>query len=310
MTRPSSISQQEIDALAARLTRDQILVLPFFHEVANEVKQADRVRVQTEYFWRRWVPKLGPTLTVLVITLRGYCYYNRLTKERREWCFPEQDTLARDVGVSIDTIQRELKKETAQHFVRREARYRYDSEKRKKVRTADMYFVAMDDPIAEEDEGQLAIAAAERILQEQALRPTPQSAVQVGGQEPPKPQSAVQVGPPKPQIAVHRLATANCGSLNVTLNQILDNVLNVGRDRGRERKDLTEALVEDMLDALGDRHSLGFYRRVAERIPPEIIYRALSETKEEARVGRIRKTKGAFFTDLIKREAQEAGVGL
>ncbi len=45
------------------------------------------------------------------------------TKEKRDWCFPGQETLAKDIGVSSKTIARELKKEIAKNFIRREARY-------------------------------------------------------------------------------------------------------------------------------------------------------------------------------------------
>lgn len=72
----------------------------------------------------------------------------------------------------------------------------------------------------------------------------------------------------------------------------------------------TEALVLQMLDVLGDAHSKNFYRLVAEQCPSQMIYTALSEVKDNAHRGKIKKSKGAFFTDLIKRNAQKEGIKL
>ena len=68
------------------------------------------------------------------------------------------------------------------------------------------------------------------------------------------------------------------------------------------------SLVIEMLDVCRDRHSRAFYRLVAEKVPAELIRAALSETKYQANMGRIRKSRGAFFTDEIQRLARERGI--
>jgi len=65
-----------------------------------------------------------------------------------------------------------------------------------------------------------------------------------------------------------------------------------------------------MLEVCRDRHSRGFYRLLAQKVPAEIIRTALSETKYQATMGRIRKSRGAFFTDEIQRLARERGIDL
>lgn len=146
---------------------DQARMLPFYHDLKNEIVEPDKIVVSSQYFWTKWAPRLGPTLTTLVICLRRHCYYNKLTQERRDWCFPEQATLAREIGVeSTKTIRAALAHPMAAYFVRREARYVYDPNRGKKIRTSDMYFVAMDDPLIPEDEVLLVARAAERLLQE------------------------------------------------------------------------------------------------------------------------------------------------
>ncbi|MBI2940840.1 MAG: hypothetical protein HYY04_10425, partial [Chloroflexi bacterium] len=149
------------------LTPEQARLMPFYHDLRNEIVEPDKVVVATQYFWTRWPPLLGPTLTALVVTLRRHCYYNRITKERRDWCFPEQATLAREIGVdSTKTVRAALTHPFAHYFVRRQPRYLYDPALGKKVRTSDMYFVAMDDPLTPDDEQRLCLRAAERLLAE------------------------------------------------------------------------------------------------------------------------------------------------
>jgi len=67
-------------------------------------------------------------------------------------------------------------------------------------------------------------------------------------------------------------------------------------------------LVLEMLDVCHDRHSRGFYRLDAQKVPEELIRTALSETKYQDRIGRIRKSRGAFFTDQLQRLARERGI--
>ena len=62
-----------------------------------------------------------------------------------------------------------------------------------------------------------------------------------------------------------------------------------------------EYLASEMLALLKDRHSLGYYRLVAEKYQPERIFEALSIVRQEAREGRLRENRGARFVNLIKR---------
>jgi hypothetical protein len=48
----------------------------------------------------------------------------------------------------------------------------------------------------------------------------------------------------------------------------------------------TADLAQQMLEQLGDRHSMGFYRKVAQTVPDHLVHRALSETKEAKHGGR------------------------
>jgi hypothetical protein len=79
------------------------------------------------------------------------------------------------------------------------------------------------------------------------------------------------------------------------------------REESKARGDL---LVEDILDVTGDPKSRGFYGIVARKLDSQTIYRALSETKEAARMGEIRTNRARYFTDLVKRYAAQRSITL
>ncbi len=79
-------------------------------------------------------------------------------------------------------------------------------------------------------------------------------------------------------------------------------------DEAREAE--IEALVEEILRVMGDQENRAFYLRVARLCPPDLLYRVLSEVKEEWQQGLIRTTKGAVFTDKLKRLCRARGIEL
>ena len=71
-----------------------------------------------------------------------------------------------------------------------------------------------------------------------------------------------------------------------------------------------EFIVEDILAVCEDNKSIEFYKKVARTMPESTIHRSLSEVKETRDLGEIKKSKGALFTNLIKKYAQEQGLDL
>ena len=76
-----------------------------------------------------------------------------------------------------------------------------------------------------------------------------------------------------------------------------------------------KGLVQDILQVTGDEHSRPFYTQLAKMVlgkPKlyDLIYQCLSEVRYESHQGFIRTTKGAVFTDRLKRYCQELGIEL
>lgn len=101
------------------------------------------------------------------------------------------------------------------------------------------------------------------------------------------------------------------GNTQYTVLQETDNTVNVTETEFKSDEDeefRTEALVEDILEVTKDKRSKGFYRKVVKKCPAAMIYRALSEVKDTDRMGKIKKSKGAYFTSLIQKFSEEQGI--
>jgi len=60
------MSESEPGAVVA----DEIELRPFYHDIKSTIVQPKQVVVGSRYFWEKWAPRLGPTLTVLIVRLR------------------------------------------------------------------------------------------------------------------------------------------------------------------------------------------------------------------------------------------------
>ncbi len=101
------------------------------------------------------------------------------------------------------------------------------------------------------------------------------------------------------------------GNPQQTVLQETDNTVNVTKTVFKSNEDeefRTEALVEDILEVTKDKRSKGFYRKIVRKCPDAMIYRALSEVKDTDRMGKIKKSKGAYFTSLIQKYSEEQGI--
>jgi hypothetical protein len=69
-----------------------------------------------------------------------------------------------------------------------------------------------------------------------------------------------------------------------------------------------DLLVQDILEICGDSKSELFYRKVADLMPKDLIYRAVAEVREVSKLGQTKRSPGALFTALIKKYATEHGI--
>jgi len=310
----------QIEEWVEKKELDGLELHPVYLDIKNEIIVPEKVAVISQYFLDNWAPRLGPTLTLLIIRLRRYCYYNKLTKEKRDWCYPKHDTLAEEIGVSRWTVIRELQKPMAKHFIKREKRYTYDTRLKKKIRTSDMYYITMDEPLIPEDHERLKEEFLEKISDDEKQNENKlvdlSSNLQLRSEESvenpsPKLQSATKDSCSKLlQESLRLKGTLN----NVNVKNAFDKTFK-NQEEDEDLKIRIRLTVQDMLDTLQDQKSKPFYTLVARKVlqahgDPQLIHRALSEVRAEAMMGNIRKSKGAYFTDLIKRYCEQNGIEL
>jgi len=105
------------------------------------------------------------------------------------------------------------------------------------------------------------------------------------------------------------------GKLDTNYNHTLNNnqLNNVNEDAFYKKKRRTqqkELLSQDIANRLADDHSLGFYRKVVDRVPENLIYQALSEVKDTYLMGRVKKSRGALFNKIIQEKAIKNSIDL
>ena len=71
-----------------------------------------------------------------------------------------------------------------------------------------------------------------------------------------------------------------------------------------------DGFVDLIVKELGDEVSRQWFRNVVLKVPQETINKCLSLTRETAEISGIRKSKGAVFTDHLKRECEQLKISL
>ena len=279
---------------------DLIELEGFYLNARNEIVNPDRYIVSSKYFWDKWVPELGPNLTILIMQLRKHCFYNRTTGEKRDTVFLCLDQLAGECGFSDRTIQREMTNQIATKFIKIIPNYKYDETLQKKVRTSNTYQVVLDDPIHPSDEDKLlqikdkrkSVAVAKTLVNNLNDNLSFRS------------KNSVDNLPPKRQIDGHiygrQIVVDNVSTSFNTLNV---NVQGNNVQKTQEQKPLTpkeEALVEKILAVTKDRKSEPFYKIIARHCSEASIDKAIEDIKTYLTSGRVVKNPGAFFTSRIK----------
>jgi hypothetical protein len=128
-----------------------VFVSPFYHEAKNEITRPNHFVGCSRYLVEKWLPRLGPLGFSLVLYLRSLGYYNPATGERRDCIQINQADLCTVLGVSLDTLQREMKRnEPLGAFVRVQKSYQRQQAGHLQ-REDSIYYIAMDDPLVPED---------------------------------------------------------------------------------------------------------------------------------------------------------------
>lgn len=81
--------------------------------------------------------------------------------------------------------------------------------------------------------------------------------------------------------------------------------LEIRQKKDTDISDENEYMVQELIAQLGDPWSRDYYKKLCATVDENLIYRALSEVKEEMLFGEVKTSKGALFTTKIKRYLSE-----
>ena len=157
------MSTAPVDAALALGDLQDVTVSPFYHSAVNEVTKPSSLVFVSHYFADRWMRELGPLGSALVICLRSKCYHDRSKGELRDRVKIAVPDVAAEIGVSAKTVRRELDTiaeagAPLARFLRVHIVYAPGRTPESVRRDANMYQVAMDDPIHPLDEPDLLTA--------------------------------------------------------------------------------------------------------------------------------------------------------
>lgn len=130
--------------------RKVVLQQAYGSERANIV-QPDKGLFVTKYFLDHWLPLLGHSALIVVMTIRKVCYWNPYTGEKRNIFETEMGELAEQACISVRTLKTVLKNDLIKrYFIRYNVRRVMTPNG---IRTAGIRLqVRMDDPLTPEDQ--------------------------------------------------------------------------------------------------------------------------------------------------------------
>lgn len=193
-------------------TVDTAVVHPYYQTAHTQITEPTRFVAMSHYYRRRWLRQMGPVGTAILLELRGRCYNNPTTGERRDVVVAAQRELAEATGISVDTLQRQLGRSGREDdpkansvlrlFVWTEERYERGGSGRVR-QLENVYHVSMDDPVHPDDEERLEALVEEygRQAREAALRQKDGRKQIIRARDQSSLASHIQ---PEPQIAVLR----------------------------------------------------------------------------------------------------------
>jgi len=198
-------------------------------------------------------------------------------------CYPSQDQVARDLGCS---------RETANRRIRSLLRFRFNGKpiiqalkkRNKQGKWENIYYTIL--PVS-----QL------KIFEKPTKKEVENTHVTKSSHR------------PCDDVAIwqHRHTNYN-QALNKNNNNVKRNAVKYVKKEKRSQK--KEYLAQEISNQLNDDHSLGFYRKIVDTVPENLIFQALSEVKDVALTGRIKKSKAALFTTVIKEKTKKNNINL
>jgi hypothetical protein len=134
--------------------QDELALQSQYGDLYNEIVRPERKYTISHYLRTQWAPLLGAARLWLVVALRQRCFWN----DKQDWCIVDKETLARESGLSLRTVNRIIAAEDKQApdesrdgwaawFFSKTRRRRYNQYVGRTVNAPNRYHVLLDDPL-------------------------------------------------------------------------------------------------------------------------------------------------------------------
>lgn len=329
--------REELSRLYEELSPDErrrrIVLEPAYRSAYNELLDIEDRMSVPRYFWRKWLPVLGPVPASLYIVLRDMSRVDAKTSEA--WCWPDQTELGRMVGVKDQkTVRKHLRLLEEHGFIAQEASY-YHREDWGKRRGTNRYLVFLDIPLTQEDAVELLLREASRSVQAEEHHDGKFSRYGAEAVDN-SPMTGNFPGMYDGKNSLAKAREKSPSNVNVPTSNVLNNVIRraskksafrnhpVVRAMSEAEQAEKEALAYQISDQLkimsGDRtsdahKSLGLIRRICYLMPEQLVREAIISTRdaiEEQRSGRksLREGPGGYFAGIVRAIEEREGLDL
>lgn len=136
-----------------------------YRDAYNEIVQPNLQFYTSQYFYKKWLPILGPELWLLIWEMRTKCYWNKETGVKRDTFEVTYKQLGKDIGMSELKVWRllhpsdlKMRSMIDKFILRSETKRRYSSAKGGTVNDKTIWRIRLDDPLAPDDEEKLKVS--------------------------------------------------------------------------------------------------------------------------------------------------------
>lgn len=307
-------------SLDPKEARREVAILPYYHQLENEITKPNQGVFVTRYFVTNWRPSLGSEAASIVQALR-------LLADRDDGTtIAGYDLIASYAGLSRRAVERWLTT-NEQAIADRSAAWKrqwqllhayfvLDKKRLFRQRTVPTESggqvsrvqlstyeikVAMDDPVHPDHEGKLFLAAAKRIVNDEQTRLSGRNSAEdsttpftrpTGGQRSYKQLEADPFTRPTGGFPVTPNGRGRSYSYRSTsnvreTNQLADAIGRLAEPERHRREALADEIGQRLKTLAGDRDSdlhksAGFHRRIAFLLPEQLVREALTATRDAA----------------------------
>src|SRR5262245_43928999 len=152
-TEKERVAKDFYNGLSPHERRDHFVLSPRYRSAYNRILDSEDRTTLPRYFWKKWLPILKAEAAALYVVLRDISRVEAVGKA--SWCWPDQEELARRVGIAKNTLRKRLVTLEQYGFIRQERRRRKQGWG--KVQSTNDYQVFLDVPVTPKDAVELLL---------------------------------------------------------------------------------------------------------------------------------------------------------